>query len=131
MGYRNLSNASTRRKTLVVHLPQSLYDNLRFPPVKAAKSYLRNELAVVLEISSDSGDGKFFALISLPEFNWKLNRTSTLDDNQFPMLVRDVHVVDGQEKGLVGVRVACTVGSLRSGNGQQYWRYLVFFFRTG
>src|ERR1017187_722633 len=89
---------------LVVHLPQSLYDNLRFRPTKLSKSYLRNELSVALEISSNRGDGKFLVLISPPEFNRKPSRACAHYDDQFSMLVHDVHLVDGQEKGLIGVR---------------------------
>lgn len=116
---------------LVVHLPQSLYDNLRFRPTKVAKSYLRNELAVVLEISSDSGDGKFLALISPPEFDWKLNRASGLDDNQFPMLVHDVHVVDSQDKGLSGVRSLVRLALFDQGTDSGIGDTLYFSFVLG
>lgn len=111
LSYEKLVELPHYGDDVVVHFRQPLYDRLRFPPTKIAKRYLRNDLAVALELASevDGRTSRYSALVTnvlLPQSDGELQRPRSGNDYQFSMLVDNVEVVDSKEHRIRRVRTA-------------------------
>ena len=78
---------------------QSLYDSLRFPPVEIAKLYLRNDLAIALELACEINGvtARYAALVvnvPLEKVGRKLKCSCRCDDEQVSVLVDTVEVMN-------------------------------------
>jgi hypothetical protein len=85
-------------------LYESWDNRLDYPPTKIPERYLRGELAVIIELSVlFSGQRLAYSAHATVNLNSKISResfeqTTSAEENEFAMLVGNVHVVDDQER---------------------------------
>lgn len=85
-------------------LRQSWDDRMDYPPTKIPKRHLRGDLAVLIELSFEFRSERFTCAASVTQklpskISVKsLNQARGADDDQFTVLVGNVHIVDDQQR---------------------------------
>lgn len=104
----NLLESHTNVSDIVRELDEFWDNRLDYPPTKVSERYLRGDLAVLVELSQHIGGHlllrqKVSAHFS-NEIQWSGEMADGMRDNEFPVLVGNVHLVDDPEGINVGRR---------------------------